>query len=131
VACAFDSSALLAMLGNERGGARVLATIQELRQREEPLLITSVNLGEIWYVIAGKHSSELAEAAVSDLRKLGLEVVPADWKLARLAAELKASTKTSYGDCFAAALAMQRGVPVVTRDRGFRVFGKRISVQFA
>ena len=43
---------------------------------------------------------------------LGIELIEADWSLARMAGAFKARHRMSYADCFAAALAKDRyGIP--------------------
>jgi hypothetical protein len=49
-----------------------------------------------------------------------VQLIPVDIELAKKAAELKASGKMSYADCFAAALAGLRKAELVTGDVGFR-----------
>lgn len=52
------------------------------------------------------------DSAVADLMGLGIELIEADWSLARMAGAFKARHRMSYADCFAAALAKDRyGIP--------------------
>jgi predicted nucleic acid-binding protein len=92
--------------------------------------ITAVNLGEIWYGVARRTSFEAAEQTVERVRRLGLEVVNADWTLTRLAAQFKARYRLSYADCFAAALAKQHAVEVVTGDPEFRQLEKEVKIRW-
>ncbi len=116
----FDSWALMAFLEDEPSAGKVEDLIAQAHDTEAPLLITTVNLGEIWYSLARSRSESDADTAVAHLIRLGVEAVDADWELARQAATLKAKFKLAYGDCFAAALAKLKKTEVVTGDREFR-----------
>jgi predicted nucleic acid-binding protein len=54
------------------------------------------------------------------LSTLPIQFVPVDMELAKKAAELKASRKTSHADCFAAVLAKLRKAELVTGDKEFK-----------
>ena len=90
--------------------------------------MTSVNLGEVWYSTARAYSSAQADASVSKVLDLGIEVVAADWELAHAAAVLKARGRISYADCFAAALAKSKNIPVVTGDREFATLKDAVKI---
>ena len=84
------------------------------------LLITTVNLGEVWYSLARAYSAAQADASVARVLGVGVELVPADWELALKAARLKARGNITYGDCFAAALGQLRQSTVITGDLEFK-----------
>lgn len=48
----------------------------------------------------------------------------------QMAAELKAEYPVVYGACFAAALAITTGCPVLTGDKEFREFGAKVEVDW-
>ena len=54
------------------------------------------------------------------LSTLPIQFVSVDIEFAKKAAELKASRKMSYADCFAAALAKPRKAELVTGDKEFK-----------
>ena len=58
--------------------------------------------------------------------KLPLEIVDADLKLTRVAAELQAEHKLPYIDCFAAALAVSRKASLATSDKDFSCVERRV-----
>lgn len=115
-----DSWALLAFLEDEPSADRVEAMIVEAQRTGESLMVTSVNLGEVWYSIARSRSEGAADRAVEEIGRLGIETIAVDWELARVAARLKANRKLAFADCFAAALAQQKRTDVVTGDPEFR-----------
>jgi predicted nucleic acid-binding protein len=54
--------------------------------------------------------------------------VDADWQLTRQAALFKANGNTSYGDCFAAALAKIKKSDLVTGDKEFKSLEDEIKI---
>jgi len=126
----FDSWPIFAFLNDEPTAGEVQSLLREGRETGRPMWITAVNLGEIWYGVARRTSFEAAEQTVERVRRLGLEVVNADWTLTRLAAQFKARYRLSYADCFAAALAKQHAVEVVTGDPEFRQLEKEVKIRW-
>ncbi|MHB1528945.1 MAG: PIN domain-containing protein [Acidiferrobacteraceae bacterium] len=119
-AVVLDSWAVLAYLEDERAGPQVGEIIATAHERDVSLLMTTVNAGEVWCIVAREVSDAAAERAIADLNQLGIEFVDADWALARVAAGFKARHRMSYADCFAAALARDRKAELVTGDPEFR-----------
>lgn len=115
-----DSWAVLAFFEGEPAGNAVSELISEARNHDVPLLMSTVNAGEVWYIIAREVSEPEADQAVESLRKMGIEFVDADWPLARAAGTFKAKHRMSYADCFAAALAKSRKAELVTGDKEFK-----------
>jgi ribonuclease VapC len=125
----FDSWALMAFLENEPPAAdAVEQLIAEGQSAESKLLITTVNLGEIWYSIARAKSAAIADEKIAEIRNLGFEIIDADWELTRCAAGFKAKYRLAYADCFAAALAKLRKLQVVTGDHEFKQLKNEIDI---
>ena len=78
-----------------------------------------VNWGEVYYITLREAGRERADQVAHLLSTLPIQFVPVDMELAKKAAELKASKKMSYADCFAAALARLRKAELVTGDKEF------------
>ena len=116
----FDSWAVLAFLNNEPSAEKVEKLILSSRQEEKAMLITVVNLGEIWYSIARTRSETLADIKIDELGSTGFLAVEVDWELTYQAARFKSKYKLSYADCFAAALAKVHNVQLITGDRAFK-----------
>jgi ribonuclease VapC len=114
-----DAYALVAFLEGEAGATQVENLIQQALRGEVRLAMTVVNLGEVYYSIWRKKSLEVAETILENLLGLPIEFVTVDWNLARQAAKFKATGGIAYADCFGAALAYQRGLPLVTGDPEF------------
>ena len=119
-ALVLDSWSIIAYLEDEPAGQKVADLIAEAHENSTPLMITVVNAGEVWYLLAREASIEDADQSITQLRGLGIEFIEADWKLTREAAGFKAKHKMSYADCFAAALAKDRKADLVTGDQEFK-----------
>ncbi len=108
---ALDASALLAFLFDERGGDRVAAMI-------DSSCLSTVNLSEVLGRFARDgHDPYLVARRIASTP---IEVVRFDAPDAALAAQLFAPTHRlglSLGDRACLALALARGVPVLTADR--------------
>ena len=125
-----DSWAVLAFFEGEPAGSTVSELISEARDHDVPLLMSTVNAGEVWYIIAREVSEPEADQAVESLRKMGIEFVDADWPLTRTAGTFKAKHRMSYADCFAAALAKSRKAELVTGDKEFKQVEHDITVRW-
>jgi uncharacterized protein len=126
----FDSWALLAFLEDEPAARRVEELIAQTRDADNALMVTTVNLGEVWYSMARARSPADADLAVDQIGRLGFVFVPANWELAYHAALLKSKGKVAYADCFAAALAKLRNVAVVTGDPEFKQFEGQVKIHW-
>ncbi|SRR5581483_69527 len=115
-----DSWAVLAYLEDENPGKQVAEILANAHEHGTSLLMTTINAGEVWYILAREVSETEAERAVTDLKRLGIQFVDADWNLTRLAAGFKAKHRMSYADCFAAALAKEHKADLVTGDKEFQ-----------
>ncbi len=125
-----DSWAVLAYFEDEPAGSVVSELIADARDHDVPLLMTSVNAGEVWYIIAREVSEPDADQAVESLRKMGVEFVDADWPLSRTAGTFKAKHRMSYADCFAAALAKTRKAELVTGDKEFKQVEAEVRIRW-
>jgi predicted nucleic acid-binding protein len=124
----FDAYALLAFLKEESGYARV----QELMGSEGgDILINSVNVGEVFYVLARERGVGGAEHFLSVvLPGLPITVVQNSFDDVIAAARIKAGHALSYAGCFAAATAIRERTPLVTGDPEFRKLGKELAVDW-
>jgi predicted nucleic acid-binding protein len=127
-AIVLDSWAIMAYLEDEPAAERIADIIADANEDNTPLLMTVVNFGEVWYIIAREASESDAERSIVEIKHLGVEIVDADWSLAREAAGFKSKHKMSYADCFAAALAKQKKAPLVTGDHEFKQLESQIEI---
>lgn len=119
-AIVLDSWSVLAYLEDEPAGETVGEIIADAHEHGISLMMSLVNVGEVWYIVARETTEKEADACIDELRQLGILFVDIDWKLARQAAIFKSKHKMSFADCFAAALAKEWGGEVVTGDHEFR-----------
>ena len=129
-AIVLDSWAVIAYLEDEPAGKRVADIIADAHEQGVPLLMTVVNAGEVWYIIAREASATDADASIKQLRDLGIEFFDADWELAKGAAYFKSRNKMSFADCFAAALTKQRKAHLATGDAEFGQLTGEISIEW-
>lgn len=123
-----DSYALMAFFEDEPGADFVRGLIHKAVESGTNLLMSVVNLGEVWYSIARNTSPELADQYINEIKGLGIEIVETDWTLARQAAIFKVGGNISYADCFAAALAKLKKAELVTGDKEFKSLEGEIKI---
>ncbi len=129
-ALVLDSWEVLAYLEDEGAGQKVADLIADAHEHGIPLLMTVVNAGEVWYILAREVSETEADKGVDGLRQLGIEFIDIDWKLSRLAGAYKSRHRMSYADCFAAALAREHKAELVTGDKEFKQVESDIKVRW-
>ncbi|MBI3160650.1 MAG: type II toxin-antitoxin system VapC family toxin [Chloroflexi bacterium] len=125
-----DSYALMAFFEDEPGADAVRNLLLKAEEGSPKLLMCVVNLGEVWYAIARTNSARVADEYIQEVEGMAIEIVDADWKLTRLAAEFKTSGNIAYADCYAAALAKSRKAELVTGDREFKTLEKEIRIDW-
>lgn len=117
-----DASALLALLRDEPGAAKVADAIADAR-------MSSVNFAEV--VSHFIHAGMPAEQVDVMLRPLPMTIVAADHGLAMIAGHLRAKTAEaglSLGDRFCLALARRDGLPALTADKQWRTIADAVGV---
>ncbi len=116
-----DSWAILEwMSGRQPASNLVGKLLSEAEDGQTRLLMSAINVGEVYYFLRKHHSEALAESWRESSRTLPvtIEVPTAEdiWS----AASLKARFPIAYADAFAAALAQKYNCPLVTGDPEFR-----------
>lgn len=124
----FDAWSILAYLEGEPPGRAMAGLIAEAHESGIPLLMTVVNLGEVWYILARKSSEREADRVIRDLKQLGIKFLDVDWNLAHGAAKFKSKSRMSFGDCFAAAAAKFQKADLVTGDPDFKQVENEIGI---
>jgi predicted nucleic acid-binding protein len=126
-----DSWSVMAFLEDEPAGETVGNIIADAHDQGIPLMMTTINAGEVWYILAREISEYAADQSIKDMHELGIQFIDADWKLANQAARFKAVKKMSFADCFAAALAVHhKGSALVTGDKGFKQVEESVRVHW-
>jgi ribonuclease VapC len=118
-----DSSAVLAILWNEPGNELVL-------ERLDGAIISAVNHAEVLTKIADRSAD--GKRASTLLASLAVEVIVFDAAQAEAVGALRTKTKhlgLSLGDRACLALAMKKGLPVLTADKAWAELSLSIDVQ--
>jgi len=129
-AIVLDSWAVLAYFEDEPAGEAVGEIIADAYEKGISLMMSLVNVGEVWYIVARQTSEKEADACIDQLRQLGITFAEIDWKLARQAALFKSKHKMSFADCFAAGLAKEHNAELVTGDKEFHSVEKEIKINW-
>lgn len=129
-AVVLDSWAVIAYLEDEPAAPRVEEIIIKANSLGWLLIMSMVNLGEVWYNFARKASEAKADQVVADLKELDIEFIDADWQITRLAARFKSKHRLAYADCFAAALAKIHDAELVTGDPEFKQLEGEIQIHW-
>lgn len=123
-----DSYALMAFFEDEPGADLVRGLLLKAEESGVKLLMSVVNLGEVWYSIARTTSPKTADQYIHDIEGMAIEIVDANWQLTLQAAQFKVNGKISYADCYAAALAKGRKAELVTGDKEFKPLEGEIKI---
>jgi predicted nucleic acid-binding protein len=124
-----DSWAVISYLEDEASGEKVGEIIADAHEAKVPVMMSVINVAEVWYIIARETSVNDAENSVKELIQLGIEFVDMDWKLSRDAANFKAHCKMSMADCYAAALAKYKRAELLTGDTDFKQVEAEVKVR--
>lgn len=125
-----DSYALMAFFEDEPGADFVRGLIHKAMESDTSLLMSVINLGEVWYSIARTNTPDIADQYIHEIKGMGIEIVEVDWALTRQAAAFKVGRNISYADCFAAALAKLRKADLVTGDKEFKALDGEIKISW-
>ena len=126
-----DSSALMTFFENRPGAEKVEELLQLAIDRKRELLMSVVNWGEVYHSVWRAKGPGVALKVLADIAQLPIELVDADYALAKLAAEFRAQHKLPYVDGFAAALALDRNAALSTSDADFRHIEKHLPILWA
>jgi ribonuclease VapC len=125
-----DAHGLLVFLEREAGFEKVESFFVSAAEKDNYLLMTTVNFGEVYYIVLRECGQEKAHEIEKIIRTLPIDIIDVDLALAREAARFKATKKISYADCFAAALAKVYKGEFITGDKEFRVIENEIKVSW-
>ena len=115
-----DSFAVLAWMQDEAGADKVEGLLLQAQREQVPLLLTLINLGEVYCRIARQHGHPFAQGVIRQLKALPVELCPCDEDLALRAARIKADFPMAYADAVAVAAAQREEATVVTGDPEFK-----------
>jgi predicted nucleic acid-binding protein len=124
-----DANALISLFEARPSAAeKVRHLLGEALRKDEPLFMSAVNWGEVFYIAWRRHGESKAWEAEKKLQELPITVMAADRDRASRAGALKEKHGLGYADAFAAELAIERGAWLVTADPEFLKVGKALSL---
>ena len=123
-----DSHALMIFLEKDPGFEKIESLFIDATQKDNNLLMTTVNYGEVYYIVLRECGKEKLNEIEKIIDTLPIDIIDVDKNLAEQAARFKANKKISYADCFAAALAKLNDGEVITGDEEFRVLEKEVKI---
>jgi ribonuclease VapC len=123
-----DAHALLVFLERETGFEKVENFLNSALEKDNYLLMTSVNYGEVYYIVLRECGQDKADEIEKIIKTMPIEIVDVNIQLAKEAARLKAIKKISYADCFSAALAKIHRGELITGDREFKAVENEVKI---
>jgi predicted nucleic acid-binding protein len=114
-----DSFALLAYLENAAGANLVEERLQAALRNESLLYLSTINLGEMVYIIERERGLPTAQLALAQLQQLPIQLLEATLSRILAAAHVKAHYPISYADAFVVAAAREMGATILTGDPEF------------
>lgn len=123
-----DAHGLLVFLEKEAGFEKVRSFFVNAVEKDNNLLMTSVNYGEVYYIILRECGQEKLNEIEKIITTLPIDIINVDIRLAREAARFKATKKISYADCFTAALAKLHKGEVITGDKEFKTLEDEVKI---
>jgi len=123
-----DAYAILCYLQDEPGADRVGTLLREARAGRARLLVTWVNLGEVYYRVCRTRGENKADEVLGAIKGWPLTVLAADEELTLAAARIKAAYPLAYADAYAIAAALTRGATLVTGDPEIRDVKDRLAL---
>jgi len=128
-----DSWAILSWLKGARGAVDLVRQMLEDSEKGRvELLMSIINLGEVFYILAKNVNPKEAEDFLRDFKHMPIRSMAVPKALVMAAARLKAAYPISYADAIAAETANRAGATLVTGDPDFKPFigGKVVQVEW-
>ncbi len=125
-----DAWAMLAYLQGEPEGAVVRELLKQADAGEIELLMSVINLGEVYYRLRRDLGQTTADEQLATIRLLPVTYIGVSEKLVFNAAVLKADYALPYVDCFAAATAIAEDATVITGDPDFKKVEDAVQVHW-
>nr|CBH36649.1 conserved hypothetical protein [uncultured archaeon] len=115
-----DSFAILAYLTEEEGADVVEDLLNKAKNGEVRLYLSYVNLGEVYYITIREKDVNEANESIALVKRLPIEFVQVDERIALIAGRVKATYSVSYADAFVVATAIMKEATIVTGDPEFK-----------
>ncbi len=116
-----DSWAILEWISGRQPASSLVGTLLfEAEEGRARLVMSAINVGEVFYFLRKQHSDLLAESWRESSRTLPVKIEAPSAEDIWNAASLKSQFPIFYADAFAAALAQKYNCPLVTGGPEFR-----------
>lgn len=125
-----DSYAVLAWIQDEPGAQLVEDLFYQAQENKERVLISIINLGEIYYRCARVQDLTFAGDILEKMRLLPIKIYPCPNDLVLEASEIKAEYPIAYADAFAVATARRENARVITGDPDFKKVKHLVEVEW-
>jgi len=125
-----DASSLLRFVEDEPGAARVEELLNQARSGDARLILSAVNWGEVYYVIARLRGEGEAANYSWKFRGLPVEILDAGWQRAESAGLFHKRFDVPYADSFAGSLTEDESAVLITADYDFKNAADAIAVEF-
>lgn len=125
-----DSFALLAYLENEVGATIVQERLQAARNNECALFLSTINLGELIYIIERERGLTTAQLALAQVQQLPIQLLEATLTRILAAAHIKAHSPISYADAFVVAAAQELQATILTGDPEFAKVAVPVKIEW-
>lgn len=125
-----DSFALLVFFEKQKDWEIVEKYLVHASMDKIQLLMSLINYGEIYYVMAQREGAREADKIIALTDRLPIKIIAPDRVQTLQAASFKARGGISYADCFAASLAHQQKANLVTGDPEFRKLSDLIEIDW-
>jgi predicted nucleic acid-binding protein len=115
-----DANALYRFLTGGLGADTVTQLFKDARGAEQPLRMSVINWGEVYYTIAKREGFAETANIMDRVKLLPLAVLEAGEAVTARAARLKAGHGLPYADCFAAATVAKDDILVTSDAKDFK-----------
>ena len=124
-----DSFALIGFLENETFASRIEMLLKKARQGKILVYLHAIHLGEVYYITLREQGQNIADLAFARIKAFPVRYIDIiDDELLRKAGWLRANYPISYGDAFAAAMAIIHKSSLLTGDSEFKKLEKKESI---
>ena len=117
-----DTSALLALRGDESGADRVEGLIAQAKRNRCELLASFMSRMEILYIVWRAEGEEAARHALRLLDTFAVQWISCEPSILEIASRLKAGGRLSVADSWIGATAIAHGATLVHKDPEFEPF---------
>jgi len=115
-----DSFAILAYLAEQEGADVVEDLLNKAESGKVYLYLNYVNLGEVYYITFREKDVNEANESIVLVKRMPIEFVQVDERIALTAGRVKATYSMSYADAFVVATAIVKEAKIVTGDPEFK-----------